>query len=399
MTHRKTFLALLLLCSTQYGANAQTSAQAAPKPAPTGSVSGLVVCSDTNSPARFATVIPIPIPATGQASPAPAPVVSNHNIARTDLSGRYILKQLPPGDYLVVAELDGYATPVAGVSLQQITAHDPAAMKSLTDIIPVTHVEAGKSATANFTLLRGAVISGTIRYDDGTPAIDTEISVSPSSATRNEYVPSTGLSLDRNLKTDSFGHYSIQGLAEGRYIVSARMHPSEDLMNILSDNFTDYDPYSFLASIDEVDIYPPRTFHRKAAVICDLKQGERQQVDIEISLDGLRTITGVIKADPSEPAPVFGTLSATAVDDPDLVRLTVVRPDGSFQFSFMPAAKYTLSAKRVSNLPPRSVRAKGDDRKPFAYPPAGSSVDVTNSDASSVVITIPPPPPPKVPIL
>jgi len=394
MAYRKAFLAFLLF-SALLPANAQTSVQTTSRSTPTGSVSGLVVCSDTNSPARFATVIPIPIPATGQATSAPAPVVNNHNITKTDLGGRYILKQLLPGDYLVVAELDGYATPVAGVSLQQITAHNPAAIKVLSDVIPVTHIEAGKSATANITLLRGAVISGTIRYDDGTPAIDLEISVSPSSATRNEYVPSTGLSLDGDLKTDSFGHYSIQGLAEGRYIVSARMHPAEDLMNVLSDNFTEYDPYNFLASVDEVDIYPPHTFHRKAAVICDLKQGERQQVDIEIPLDGLRTITGVIKADPSEPATVFGTLSATAVDDPDLERLTVVRADGSFQFSFIPAGKYALSAKRLSNLPPRSVRAKGDDRKPFAYPAAGISVDVTNSDASSVVITISPPPPPK----
>jgi hypothetical protein len=396
MPLRKAFLALLLLLPALLPANAQSSVQSSPESAPTGSVTGLVVCTDTNAPGRFATVIPIPIPSSGQNSAAPAPTVTSHNITRTDLSGRYTLKQLPAGDYLVVAELDGYATPVAGVSLQQILAQNAAAMKTLSDIIPVTHVEGGKSATANITLLRGAAISGTILYDDGTPAIDTEISVSPASATRNEYVPTTGLSLDRDLKTDSFGHYSIQGLAEGRYIVSARMNPFENVMNILSNNFTDNDPYNFLASVDQVDIYPPHTFHRKAAVICDLKQGERQQVDIEIPLDGLRTIAGVIKADPTEPAPIFGSVGARAEDDPDLERYAVVRADGSFQFAFMPAGKYTLTVRRLSDLPPRSSRPQADKRKPFAYPPAHTSVDVTNSDASSVIITIPPPPPPKV---
>jgi hypothetical protein len=92
--------------------------------APSGVVTGYVLCEDTRRPGRFADVMllrkpdkvmhPIapPIP-TDQSKPVvlPAPQVVSVS-TRSRLDGSYEIRHVPPGDYFVIAKMYGYILPV-----------------------------------------------------------------------------------------------------------------------------------------------------------------------------------------------------------------------------------------------------------------------------------------------
>src|ERR1700733_8006461 len=63
---------------------------------PTGSISGTVYCADTNAPARLAQIFLVQYSDKN---------FSSQNAIPTDLDGRFAAKQIPEGDYYVIAIL------------------------------------------------------------------------------------------------------------------------------------------------------------------------------------------------------------------------------------------------------------------------------------------------------
>ncbi len=74
---------------------------------------GHVICGDTRSPARLATVLIIPIPTFDASGNSTLPKVNGGDLTKTNLDGNYRLAKIAPGDYFVLAELRGYLSTIA----------------------------------------------------------------------------------------------------------------------------------------------------------------------------------------------------------------------------------------------------------------------------------------------
>ena len=151
------------------------AAQQSGKKSASATVSGHVYCADTNAPARLATVMlepaaaldrdPDPQPPKGR----PAEMVHTSAV-QTLLDGSFTIPKVAPGAYYVVAYKSGYLSPLSTLSEDELQHPTPEEHKRLATILPRIVVEARLPVSVDIRLERGAVISGTILYDDGSPA-------------------------------------------------------------------------------------------------------------------------------------------------------------------------------------------------------------------------------------
>ena len=142
-------------------------------PTATTTVSGHVFCADTNAPARMATVILQPADAIDAITPGESGnIPSSGETAQTSMDGSFTLQHVAPGTYYVIASQVGYISPLA---LRYMEPDDDPAAKDLKakktpPMAPRITVEGNLPVGVNVTIERGAAVSGTVLYDDGSPA-------------------------------------------------------------------------------------------------------------------------------------------------------------------------------------------------------------------------------------
>jgi hypothetical protein len=135
--HIRITLLLVLMLSTP-GLDAQNQKGPANEAQPQyGAITGSVVCHDSNSSARFAVVLTIPIPVfDASGKKVTLPRVNGRDVATTNLDGAYMLPKIAPGDYFVLAELDGYLSPVGQFSQEDLENLTPERIKKLAGLDP-----------------------------------------------------------------------------------------------------------------------------------------------------------------------------------------------------------------------------------------------------------------------
>jgi hypothetical protein len=210
-------------------------------------VTGRVTFAETQLPARLAEVVLVRQPESASdlvpdetSASAPEPhknepeppdrVVSISG--RSGVDGSYTIADVPPGDYFVVAKMPGYVVPIATPS-SRAEARDIA---RLTRDLPKVHLEANHTASVDLMLHHGAVVSGQVRFRDGSPAIG--VPVSAKTAGKGEdlrvaYQPllmamqtdlRSGLLMGQyEAVTDDQGRYRLCGLPPGSYVVSTTL--------------------------------------------------------------------------------------------------------------------------------------------------------------------------------
>jgi protocatechuate 3,4-dioxygenase beta subunit len=190
-------------------------------------ITGHVICADTGQPARFATVILQPLP------PPNAKLDDLNHLGASSSTvsgddGAYSFNSVSSGRYVVGAELQGYVSPLVIVSADKLTSEDPAAFSAvLRQMTPVV-VDASSTATADIRLERGAALSGTVSYDDGTPSIQATVELMRK--TKDGSIQGVALSSLELLfrgtaspKTNDLGQYRIAGLPPGDYVLRASL--------------------------------------------------------------------------------------------------------------------------------------------------------------------------------
>ena len=154
---------------------AQRTVEAPPPVSATSSggttVTGRVICADTQRPARFAQVNLIPADADGDNVGGRGGRTS----ARTDLDGNFSIGNVAAGDYYVTGQLSGYVNATQQVQAALNAGGDPGTALAG---VPLLHVGAG-GGSAELVLQRGGVIAGTVVWDDGSPAGGVAISAQP----------------------------------------------------------------------------------------------------------------------------------------------------------------------------------------------------------------------------
>jgi hypothetical protein len=169
-------------------------------PAGTSVIRG-VITSDAGGPVRRAQV-------RANVSGMPGARVTS-----TDAQGRFELRDLPAGRWTVSAAKPGFVT-------QRYGQRHP-----FETVSPIELAD-GQRVDANFSLLRGGVITGRVQDDLGDPVANVRVTVQ-----RRQMIEGRRrmINVGVNDETDDTGAFRLYGLAPGEYYVSAalRANPLE----------------------------------------------------------------------------------------------------------------------------------------------------------------------------
>src|SRR5665213_1145084 len=303
----------------------------------TGTVSGHVYCADTQYPARQANVALVPLPPAVASPSTNKPHTPQLYDGLTRSDGSFLVTHVPPGDYYVSITYPGYLTPEYQFSADNLLQPTTDIRKQISQTVPVVTVAVNRTASVSVTIHRGAAISGTLRYEDGSPIPDTEILTLHRNA-NGTWADSVRSASDNRMfengGTDDLGHFRIQGLAPGEYTLKlARPH-----------------------DVGLMATYYGDVFFEKDAKSIKLTDGQEYSgADITIRLSKLHAISGSLVSSSGQPINSGEVTLYTA----DNVAIDVASVDGenaTFYIDLVPDGAYTLRATEVKNVKTQIVR-------------------------------------------
>jgi len=294
------------------------------------------------------------------------------------------MQNIQPGTYYVTATLPGYLNPLSQVSSADLSSTDAAAQARVAKVLSPISISGTESAHTEVRLERGAAVSGTVYYDDGSPAVNVQISVqSPVSSTANT-APWTSRSNGFTFgqlppRTDDYGRYRITGLPTGDFVVVAAATLQEP----------GFGGFEREQQSSTLTVYAPKSVRAVDAKVFPLKAGaEVNGVDILIPLAAFHTVSGVAESSDGH------TLNAgylTLTDDKDKTHSfhSSLQSDGSFRFLYVPEGSYTLAISGAAMTEPISS-GRGRTTVVQSYGNASQSVLVQSGDLSNVVLQVSP---------
>jgi hypothetical protein len=373
-------------------------AQAVPA---TGSVSGHVICNDTQRPARSARVVLQPVVDT---KPLPAPKASGDYVREglftltpTGLDGSFAIDKVPPGRYYVIAEQEGYISAVSQFTRDQLNHPDDATQARIQQLLTAVTVTAGHNAEAEVRLVRGGAISGTVHFDDGSPAVHVGIALLQKDKTGKWVEAHSGNLADpfSGNRTDDRGQYRLTGLAGGDYLVRATLAHSQVQVDHVfgpggSVSFQDGYSLSFFAG----DVMRARD-----ATPVHVDEGaETEGSDIDIPTSKLHSVSGTLQRAGTAHTINAGHLALLYADDNTELTSTDVAPeDSEFHFLFVPEGSFILKASAVrdvsrteiSNGPNMMPPTHTEEKTLHAYPDASAPL-IVQSDLTGVMVNVQP---------
>ena len=159
---------------------------------PSASISGVIVESGTDPTPLRRVVVTLRGPSLGAG-----------RLAVTDADGRFLFPGLPAGNFTLEAVRPGYVRTFYG--------------STLLGKGPGQAVALGEGETVSdltIQMIRGGVVTGTVRDASGRPQSDAEVSLVPMARTGQ---PDVGQAT--TVRTDGLGSYRAYGLVPGRYFV------------------------------------------------------------------------------------------------------------------------------------------------------------------------------------
>ena len=393
----------------------QLPAQEAPS-AGGSTVTGHVLCADTNAPAHFASVLlKSTAPHNGAAdrlqqledamkqaaastgepakpltaeqkqvlaltektmasqNKAEEQAADMRSAVRADIDGSFTITGVKPGTYYLHAVYNGYIDPVTQLSDQDFASTDPA-IRARIALIPTVTVSGADAARADLRLARGAALSGRLLYEDGSPATGWTVSAIQPKSPEESAQLTAGANLQLSMsgaaeipKTDDLGQYRIPALPAGEYAVRATFAPMN--LNVVTLDASDDDFNPFGSGLD-IAVYSGDTFTRADAKSFKLTEGESlSAVDIIIPASKLHTIAGHVVSKSDGRALNHGMLMITPKDVPIIPRMTEIRQDGSFQFKYVPnGIAYTIMVEMAEDTRPTAA-ASSTKNSPRTYVP------------------------------
>jgi len=320
-----------------------------------GAVAGHVICADTQQPARLAHVVLQPVVdrdsplATGGHPGKPEGIF---HLQTVGLDGSFNIAMVPPGHYYVIAEQDGYISPLALFTRAQLNDPDEALKQKIARYMTAISVTAGHTTQADVTLIRGAVIAGTVRFEDGSPGIDAGVQLlrrddkGKWQTVRTRQLGSH--KLGGSDYTDDQGAYRFSGLPAGEYLVRINV----ELDNVITSYVFSSGGATSFGDGYHLRIYPGDAFRPSDAKPVKLEDGESEtSVDVDIPLSKLYTLSGTVMRPDSELPANAAHISLVFADDGEELTSTDVSNDtGTFRFDFVPGGNYILRATKIANV-------------------------------------------------
>ena len=305
----------------------------------TGAVTGHVYCADTNAPTRGAHVQLESVRNAEERAkdhpnfPGGVPVGGS---VQTGIDGSFTLSDVLPGAYYVVATADGYLSPrAAGADIDNAEPQPLPGRPPI--VIPKVDVEPDQTANIDVRLERGAAVSGTIRFDDGTPASGIHVFVLHKTKNKWKGTRDRGVFMFSIDQTDDLGHYRIRGLRDSEYIVEAVFNHTEFV------HHSTFDLTGSLEATSSLVVYSGDALERSKAVAFKLSPGEeRTGEDITIPLSKLHTIRGAVVATGSGVSMTSGYVAIQDANGDSRIADTQIRNDGTFYLAAVPEGTYRI---------------------------------------------------------
>jgi hypothetical protein len=359
--------------------------------APRSTVSGHVVCADTNAPARLAKVTLNPLENLTAKTAVDSEAARG---ATTDMDGAFSIPEVAAGRYLVLVELAGYVSGISGLDTEA-REHLKDAVRTPPEGSTVIEVASGLPVTVDVMIERGASVSGTIQYDDGSPAIGILVGLERKNS-KGTWEPALESTLqtfsffskrhDGSEATDSAGRFHIDGMPPGEYIVHAHLPQETITLPVAgSGTFGVYDHPGV-----QLDLYSGDVFWKKQAKAIHLDPGEDVNADIEVPLGKLSTVSGVVAAEADGHGVNLGTVTLSPQDDPEETRTTEIEADGRFRFLYVPAGDYVLRTEDAADGQSKAEWERGENSqvRPHPYGRAETALHV-GEEAASVTLSVP----------
>jgi hypothetical protein len=306
----------------------------------TATVSGHVYCADTQKPARFANI---------QLQPVGSGRGGNGGFAITSSDGSFRITRVAPGDYYAEVMMPGYLQPLHGMGgdIQDLTPADRERVNAQLTRVSVT---AGQNVTVQVTIYRGATISGTVNYDDGSPAPGIRIvSLALPPSTSGQAAAAQQSAFGSTAQTDDRGQFRLAGLEDGTFTI-------------------------FAAPRSSFPIYYGNTIERSSARKLELHAGDEVSgADIQIPAAGMHRVSGFVVSQP-DGRPVSRVALRLRLRSGEAASLMTAftGADGSFMFNAVPDGKFTV---QVSGGGARGTSSS-----------SGQALDVNGSDVTDLII-------------
>ena len=244
---------------------------------------------------------------------------------------------MPLGSYYVIVAKAGYLSPRPDDDdSDDVEPQPPAGQPPV--VIPRVDVQADQTAGIDIRLERGAAISGTVRFDDGSPASGVGIMVLHRK--KDKWVPSTGhgFAMQRPAHQQTMlGHYRVGGLRDRDYLVMAMLSRTD------LESRGGHDTGLSGVERSTLRIYSGDTPHISDAVPVKLGAGEEHSgEDITIPLSKFHSISGVVTAAGDGHSINSGHLSIEDPKDKETVVDAELGSDGTFHLEGVPEGSYTL---------------------------------------------------------
>jgi hypothetical protein len=372
----------------------------------TGSVAGHVTCSDTNTPARLAVVVLRPVPeakapdsdASAKKNPAEAIRAVEARRVQTSMDGSFFIPNVAPGTYLVLASLPGYISPLAalGVGNDDLLEPTKELRRRLLEGLPTVTVDGNGAASINISLERAAAVSGTILYDDGSPAPGVDVKLREKKD--GKWVPVENVAGDGmgsgNAVTNDRGNFRITGLPGMKEaMVQADLSIQNSTLTFSKTGFGSNGGPSFVLSF-----FSGNTVREKDARPFRLTLGEeRTGEDLSLPLSKLHKLRGSLLAKVDGHVLNQGSVSLRFADDhSELGRADIAAGTGTFDFPFVPEGDYLLVVEFAADVlidqipnPPGSTPAWETKTTTFrTYGRTEAPVHI-DSDRENLTVSVP----------
>jgi len=326
-------ISLALVAWSQEQPKASAPAKGEARKSQTGSVSGQVLYEDTGKPVRHARIMLIPEEEGG-----------NPTFAISDREGNFRIPKVEEGNYITDVESPGCISAVGFYDAADFRRHDGVNFDTsrLKSDFVETCVGPGQETRLNAFCKRGSAISGTIAYDDGSPAPNIRVNLFRKTESGIQQVVS-GLNVSAltGNRTDDRGRFRIAGLSAGEYVLAA----SEDFaQNGVPDSVEG--TFLGMEGSSLARIFYGDVPSLKEAKSIRLDQGEeRDDANIHLITRKLHSISGTVVAK-SDQHPVaqasIALMIASTDNDAQGSALSVTDEDGKWSFDGIPDGAYTI---------------------------------------------------------